>query len=307
MKNNPLVSVVIPTYSRPTYLKRCVESVLKQTYKNVEIFVVDDNNPETEARFATEAVMAEFANDHQVHYLQHEFNKNGSAARNTGWRASSGKYITYLDDDDVIAPTKLQKQVECMETLDESWGACYTGYEVVKEHGDRQISSEKRSGDCYLNALMRTMFMGSGSNLFLRKSVVDEIGGYDESFQRNQDIEFMARALEHYKLAYIDEDLLTIYQVGNRITRSFEQLDDYAKHYLETFQEKIDALPNHEKERVIAVISLERCRVAFYKKHYIDGLRILKENNVGVKYWFKYTRYLINRILTGKSYGFDGR
>lgn len=50
----PLVSVVIPTYSRPTYLRRCLESVLNQTYKNIEIFVVDDNNPETEARIETE-------------------------------------------------------------------------------------------------------------------------------------------------------------------------------------------------------------------------------------------------------------
>ena len=51
-----------------------------------------------------------------------------------------------------------------------------------------KISSEKRSGKCFVDALMRTMFMGSGSNLFLKKSVVDEINGYDESFVRNQDI-----------------------------------------------------------------------------------------------------------------------
>lgn len=85
---------------------------------------------------------------------------------------------------------------------------------------------------------MRTMFMGSGSNLFLRKKVVDEIGGYDESFQRNQDIEFLVRVLENYKLAYVDEVLLTIYQEGNRVSRSFEQIDKYAKYYLEVFQDK---------------------------------------------------------------------
>ena len=56
----PLVSVIIPTYSRPKYLKRCLESVLNQTYKNIEIFVVDDNNPETEARIETEKIMDEY-------------------------------------------------------------------------------------------------------------------------------------------------------------------------------------------------------------------------------------------------------
>ncbi len=166
----PLVSVIIPTYNRPTYLRR-------------------------------------------------------------------GKYITFLDDDDEIDESKIQKQVECLEKLDESWGACYTAYKLIKEYGSNQISTENRSGDCYVDALMRTMFMGSGSNLFLRKKVVDEIGGYDESFQRNQDIEFLVRVLENYKLAYVDEVLLTIYQEGNRVSRSFEQIDKYAKYYLEVFHD----------------------------------------------------------------------
>lgn len=306
MIERPLVSVVIPTFSRPTFLKRCIDSVLNQTYSNVEIIVVDDNNPETKERIETEKVMNEYKYNKQVIYLQHENNRNGSAARNTGWKRAKGKYITYLDDDDVIAPTKIEKQVKCLEALDDSWGACYTGYILIKEQGSNQISSEKRSGNCYLDALMRTMFMGSGSNLFLRKKVVDEINGYDESFQRNQDIEFMARALENYKLAYIDEVLLTIYQEGNRSVRSFEQLDGYAKHYLNKFQERIDALNTRDKERVIAVISLERCRVAFYKKKYRAGLLILKQNKVKLKYKIKYIIYLLERTITHRSYGFTG-
>lgn len=302
----PLVSVIIPTYSRPTYLRRCLESVLNQTYKNIEIFVVDDNNPETEARIETEKIMNEYVNRKNVTYLKHNFNKNGSAARNTGWKHSSGKYITFLDDDDEIDESKIQKQVECLEKLDKSWGACYTAYKLIKEYGSNQISTENRSGDCYVDALMRTMFMGSGSNLFLRKKVVDEIGGYDESFQRNQDIEFLVRVLENYKLAYVDEVLLTIYQEGNRINRSFEQIDKYAKYYLEVFQDKINALNKSDRNRVIAVISLERCRVAFYKKKYKEGLKIILENNVKFKYIIRYIKYIIHRLITHESYGFNG-
>lgn len=302
----PLVSVVIPTYSRPTFLKRCIESVLNQTYKNIEIFVVDDNNPDTDARRLTEEVMQQYANNPVVRYLQHEKNRNGSAARNTGWKKATGKYITYLDDDDEIANTKIEKQVECLENLDPSWGACYTGYRLIKEHGDDQISTEKRCGNVYLDALMRTMFMGSGSNLFIRKSVVDEIGGYDESFQRNQDIEFMVRVLESHKLAYIDEVLLTIYQEGQRVSRTFEQLDGYALHYLARFSDRIDALDKNNKERVISVISLERCRVAFYKKKFFKGIRILVANKVRIIYVIRYIRYLFHRARTRQSYGFNG-
>ena len=194
----------------------------------------------------------------------------------------------------------------CLEALDHSWGMCYTGYRVVKEHGDDQISSEKRSGNCYVDALMRTMFMGSGSNLFLRKSVVDEINGYDESFQRNQDIEFLVRTCELYKLAYIDEVLLTIYQEGNRAVRSFEQIDGYTRHYLETFKDRIDKLEPVERERVIAVISLERFRVSVMKKQTKAGLKILKDNHVKLKYKVSYFRYLVKRKITHESYGFNG-
>lgn len=306
MNEFPLVSVVIPTYSRPVFLKRCVDSVLNQTYSNIEVFVVDDNNPETDARHETENTMAAYKENARVTYLQHDRNRNGSAARNTGWRSANGKYITFLDDDDEIAKTKIEKQVECLEKLDDSWGMCYTGYKLIKEHGVDQISSENRSGNCYVDALMRTMFMGSGSNLFLRKKVVDEIDGYDESFQRYQDIEFLARACEKYKLAYIDEVLLTIYQEGNRTVRSFEQIDGYTRHYLEKFKDRIDKLEPVERERVIAVISLERFRVSVMKKQKKAGLKILKDNHVKLKYIVRYVRYLAKRKITHESYGFNG-
>lgn len=306
MKESPLVSVVIPTYSRPVFLPRCIDSVLGQTYPNIELIVVDDNNPETDARRETEKAMARYKDDQKITYLQHEKNRNGSAARNTGWRASKGKYITFLDDDDEIAKDKIEKQVACLESLDDSWGMCYTGYQLIKEHGDYQISSEKRCGDCYIDALMRTMFMGSGSNLLLRKSVVDEICGYDETFQRNQDIEFLTRACEHYKLAYVDEVLLTIYQEGNRAVRSFEQLDGYTRHYLEKFESRINSLEPRDRERVLAVISLDRFRVSLLKKKLISGIKILRENHVKHKYFNRYIRYLLRRKITHESYGFNG-
>lgn len=303
--SDPLVSVVIPTYRRPENLKRCIWSVLNQTYANVEVYVVDDNDPDTEARLETERIMKTFADNAKVNYIQHEHNKNGSAARNTGWRRSKGKYVTFLDDDDEIAESRIEKQVRYLEALDDTWGMCYTGYQVIKETGEKRVSSEKRSGNCYVDALMRTMYICAGSNLFLRRSVVEEIGGFDESFMRNQDIEFLARAAEKYKLAYIDECLLTIHQEGKREI-SFEKIDSYAKYYIGKFQERIDSLPEKDRERVISVLSLERCRVAFMAKEYSAGIRILKGNRVKIRYILRYARYILDRLITHKSYGFDG-
>ena len=303
----PLVSVIIPTYNRPVYLDRCINSVVSQTYKSLEIIIVDDNDPETKARTETEQLMEKYKNNSIITYIKHNINRNGSAARNTGWKASRGKYITFVDDDDIILPRKIEMQVKCLEELDESWGACYTGYIIHRQNGVTQVSTEDRQGDCYIFGLMRTMYMGSGSNLFIRKAVVDQISGYDESFLRNQDIEFLARVLENYKLAYINEQLLEIFQDSDRTrTKTYEQLESYTKHYLDVFQTRINKLSEEDKERVISVISLERCRTAFYKHKYVKGIQILAQNKVKFIYILRYFIYLLNRIIFHTSYGFSG-
>lgn len=302
--DSPLVSVVIPTFKRPEMLSRAVESVLNQTYANIEIFVVDDNDPLFPERDATEKVMERFKSNSKVKYIQHESNKNGSAARNTGWRCAKGKYITFLDDDDEISPRKIQAQVECLESLDESWGACYTAYHTLMLDGTIQKSSTNQSGNVYLRALMRTFYVGSGSNVLLRKKVVDEINGYDEDFKRNQDIEFMARAFENYKVAYVPEDLLTIHWEVRANKRSFEFIDSIAEFYLRKMSTRLERLSYNDRHRVISVITLERARVAFYYKQYKYMFKLLHINKVSIVEVMQYIYYLIHRIITKTSYGF---
>lgn len=301
----PLASIVIPTYKRPDQLKRAIDSVLAQSYSNTEIIVVDDNDPGDKARSETEQVMLEYANNARIKYIKHDKNKNGSAARNTGWRASEGKYITFMDDDDEISPRKIEEQVTCLDKLDETWGACYTGYHVLRANGTCMISSERRSGYLYIEALMRSIYVGSGSNLLLRKSVVDEIGGYDESFRRNQDLEFMARALENYKLAYINEDLLTIHYEDHRSNVPYKQMEDTTVFYLKKFDQRISALKPKDRKRVLMVIALESSRFALKKKYFKKAAGILLKNKVSIPAFFKYILYMLHRAITKKSYGFS--
>lgn len=299
-----LVSVIIPTYGRPQALERTINSILGQTYKNIEIIVVDDNDPISDSRRKTEKIMEKYKHHNNIRYVKHSQNKNGSAARNTGWRKSRGHYITFVDDDDELCKNKIREQVNCLEGLSSDWGMCYTKYVVIKENGKKQTSSEKRSGYLYIDSLMRTMFMGSGSNLMLRKKVVDDINGYDETFNRNQDIEFLARACEKYKLAYVDNCLLIIHQEGHRKKRTFAEIDDVTKHYLSVFGDRINKLEDKDRERVISVISLERFRSAMYSKKIIIGFKILLNNRVKIIYLIKYFVYLAKRAITHNSYGF---
>lgn len=296
-----LVSVVIPTYKRPDMIGRAVQSVFDQTYPNIEIIVVDDNGLGTKMQTATADIMAQFPS---VTYLIHEENKGGSAARNTGWRVAKGAYITFLDDDDELVNTKIEKQVAVLEMLDETWGASYTAYHVLMENGTVQRSSTNKSGEVYLNALMRTLFMGSGSNLLLRKSAVDAVNGYDESFARNQDIEFMARVFEHYKLAYVDEDLLTIHMEVRQFKRTFEFVEEITEYYLERFASRIDALNQRQQYQVRATIALERARVALNYKKFWQAIKIVLDANVNLFDCIRYVFYLADRVIRKKSYGF---
>lgn len=302
--NNPLVSVIIPTYKRPDTIIRAVDSVLNQTYPYIEVVVVDDNDPSFPERKVTEDIMLRYKTDLRVSYLQHDKNKNGSAARNTGWRHAKGVYITFLDDDDEIAPNKIEEQVKCLEALDDSWGACYTAYHTLMNGGYVQKSTTNQSGDVYLRALMRTFYVGSGSNILLRKKVVDEINGYDESFKRNQDIEFMVRAFENYKVAFVDKDLLTIHWEVRTVKRSYEFIDNVTLFYIDKMKDRINKLSVRDRHRVLSVISLERARIAFYHKRYGDMFKILKDGGVTFCEILKYVSYLGKRVLTKKSYGF---
>ena len=305
--NKSMVSVVIPTYKRPDKIARAINSVLAQTYPNIEVIVVDDNDPSYPERKSTELVMSHYSGYANVTYIKHDKNRNGSAARNTGWKVAKGDYITYLDDDDEIAPSKIQKQVECLESLDETWGACYTAYHILMPNGRTLHSKTNRSGDLYLQALMRTFYVGSGSNVLLRKRVVDEIGGYDESFRRNQDIEFMARAFENYKVAYVPIDLLTIHndERGPHLTNSsFVNDDKISEFYLDKFKTRIENLRLDDAHKVYSVIALERARFAVCSKDYKSAFALLKQYNVSLIEVLKYFTYVVKRYFTRTSYGF---
>ena len=153
MNTNPKVIVVIPTYKRVDTLDRAIQSVLKQTYSNIEIVVVDDNNPDTEGRMAAEKLMGKYDGNPQVRYVQHPYNKNGSAARNTGVHASTGDYVAFLDDDDEFLPEKIESMLARMSEMPDDYAICYSRYYLQKGDGEPFLSKECREGEMYFEAL----------------------------------------------------------------------------------------------------------------------------------------------------------
>jgi glycosyltransferase involved in cell wall biosynthesis len=110
------VSIVIPVYNTEKYIERCIDSVLNQTYRNIEVIVVDDCSPDNSDNVLKDIInRSNKAGDLEFKFLKHEHNSGLSAARNTGIRASSGDYIFLLDSDDELPSSSIEHLVSLAE------------------------------------------------------------------------------------------------------------------------------------------------------------------------------------------------
>ncbi len=276
----PLVSVIIPTYKRPDYLTRAINSVLDQTYDNLEIIVVDDNNPGTDGRRLTEDIMSSYVNNPKVHYVKHEYNKNGAAARNTGFRESKGEYVAFLDDDDIYLPKKIESQVKRMESLSTDWGFCYNQYYTQKGNGPLFPVNEHREGDLYLVSLKHQGFcVNVGSNAMVRREAFIAVNGYDESFKRNQDHEFMVRLLRKYKIAYVPEPGL-IYKIGT--TNVVVDYEETLNHYIDAFKPYVEELDQENQDDFYKQMNRYRYNNRLISKNFKGAIKMIYNRDVRI-------------------------
>ena len=220
------VSVIIPTFGRPINLRRAVSSVLEQTYRNIEIIIVDDNGLNTVCGKETELVVKSEFSSFPIKYLQHEVNLNGSAARNTGVKASSGEVICFLDDDDEFLPNKISEQLSfLLNNPVYSMVYCQTIYFRSAKAFYR--SSYSKSGDLSTDVLCSLTEFNT-SSMMLWRSCFDALGGFDVSFRRNQDYEFLIRFFSKYNarclkrhdlLVHVDSTLNLLDFDGYRLQR----------------------------------------------------------------------------------------
>ncbi|MDK6805095.1 glycosyltransferase family A protein [Aerococcus sp. UMB7834] len=298
------VSIIIPTYKRPDRISRAVNSALNQDYDNFEVIVVDDNHKDSKDKEETLNNLRQFFNDSKFKLIQHSDNKNGSAARNTGIRNSNGKYITFLDDDDEYYEDKIRLQAETLDRLSDEWAMCYTAYDKIDQHGKFQQSAERVEGDVFLQALTKNLYVGSGSNFMVRRSAVARIKGFDESFTRNQDLEFMVRILKEGKIKYIDTSTFLIHNEIRERQYSYDELIDIDNYYRTKMKHIINNLDREEALLVNKILDLGQINCALRCKKWTETRNIYRNSSITVYDFSKYAYYLLKRLITKKSYGF---
>lgn len=124
---NDLVSVIMPSYNTDKFIKQSIESVIDQTYKNWELIIVDDCSTDN-----TDNVVASISDD-RIIYLKNKVNSGAAVSRNRALREAKGRWIAFLDSDDMWSPDKLEKQIKFME--DNDYHFSYTNYKEINEDG----------------------------------------------------------------------------------------------------------------------------------------------------------------------------
>lgn len=274
---NEKVTVIIPTYKRCDMLGRAIDSVLNQSYKNVEIIVVDDNDNNSEYRKLTEEFMKKYNDCENLIYLKHKKNMNGAVARNTGLSKASGKYIAFLDDDDEFLVDKLGRQVETLRDLSDEYGAVYCGFNIVR--GSKVIKSirPQLQGNLFKDLLLMEWGTGSGSNVLFRRNVFNEIGVYDTTLVRHQDWDILLRMFKNFKIGVIDEPLLNIYKDSRINIPNAEKFSDVKRYFLGKFSEDIGLLGKEVENKIYHKHTLE-LSIAFIKnKKYKQAIKLYKQ------------------------------
>jgi glycosyltransferase involved in cell wall biosynthesis len=202
-----VVSVVIPTHNRATLLARAIRSVQQQTYQRLEIIVVDDASEDN-----TREVVEGF-DDPRIRYICHDSNRGGSAARNTGICAATGRYIAFLDDDDKWEVEKTAEQLKALVDFDAV--LCTSNRNLV---GIERYASNRT---VELDELRRGCFTAGGTGILMAHARVLKEIMFDETLPRYQDWDIFIRIGQKYKIGYINKALVKYYEgAHNRITNS---------------------------------------------------------------------------------------
>ena len=192
----------MPTYNRLHLIGNAIESIINQTYKDFELIIVDDC-PEKRA----EEVVEKFK-DKRIIYVKHKQQKGGAAARNTGMRMARGDFIGFIDDDDEWLSKKLETQMSVFKRAPADVGYCFSAAITVKDNGI-ELSSEVPEGiDNYYERALRSFKGFLGITLIVKKTVIEDVGYWDEAFPSHQEIEWLLRISKKYKGLSINKPLV---------------------------------------------------------------------------------------------------
>jgi glycosyltransferase involved in cell wall biosynthesis len=264
----PKVSVVVPVCDRAATIKRCMDSVLRQDFRDLELIVVDDGS-----RDATRDIVRS-VDDQRVRLIEHARNSGASAARNTGIEAARGDYIALLDSDDVFLPGKLSRQIGLLSGCDHRGGhgriSC-TAYRIELVDQGRIIEQRPDMTMVSLEGMVTGCNLGPGSTLMAERRVFDRVGLFDTSLRRFEDWLWLLKAVSTgERIMLLDEVLSHVYNRRGRLSRENWEAAD---RFIEIRNRLVPDLPHGLRRKADFSVWSQVAGTAYYAGDYALLLR----------------------------------
>lgn len=294
---NTKVSCVIPSYKRANTLKRAIDSVLAQTYSNIEVLIVDDNIEGDEYSIALHKIINEYKDNPRVIFVSQPKHINGAEARNAGIRAAHGEWIAFLDDDDEWLPTKIEKQMAALYANPECMGAsCY--YDEFVNGKLVHSCPPYTTDNLNMKVFCREVAMYTPT-LVLRKDKLLEFGAFDNKLQRHQDLQLLVEFTHRNKMLVVQEVLVKVHADSLINRPSLEKFVDVKKKYFKSVDNVFRTYSKSDQHLI---------KVAHYYEIVFYALKT-KNFSVAIKYFikagfsFKAVKMLAQRMKDKKYMG----
>ncbi len=291
-----LVSVIIPTYRRPVMIERAINSVLNQTYQNLELLIVDDNIKGDEFSLALREMLSAYT-DPRLKLVEQERHINGAAARNAGIRIAQGEYVAFLDDDDYWELNKLEQQIKVLEALSPEWGGVSCKFKRVNR--EEQVigkSAKYRDGNIYLD-ILNLLTDVTTCSLLLRHTCLDETGYFDETLRRHQDYQLLVNFTYRYKLKEVDEYLLNIDVSDQQNRPNPEKIIEFKKAFFESVDPIMSKLKKSDRKCVLCIHNFEVGYVYFKNHDFKNGIKYVLSVFTSWKAFFLTIRKCIEKLI----------
>jgi glycosyltransferase involved in cell wall biosynthesis len=227
--NQPIVTVVILNYNQDRFLPEAVQSVLDQSYTNIEIILVDDASTD-----GSKKIIAEILALHpEIKSILNKANLGNCRSFNKALAIAKGKYIIDLAADDMLLSNRVQVGVETVEKLGEAYAVHYCNALHIDEQGENLYTENHNhpSGDVYRQLIQR--YFVNTASMLMRKSVLDELDGYDESLSY-EDFDFWIRSSRKYKYVFEPQVLVAKRDVPDSLSK--QQFKWRSKHLESTYR-----------------------------------------------------------------------
>ncbi len=293
MKVRGLVSCVIPTYKRNDMLPRAIESVLSQTYNNLEILIIDDNEPGDEYFQKNIELLKKYSAFPNIYHITQEHHTNGAIARNIGIQKAKGEFLAFLDDDDVWLCQKLEKQIEYLNSHKDC-GAVSCLYRIYSNGNIVGICHPYTSDDLLKKVLLREVAICTPT-FCARTEIVQNSRCFDPSLKRHQDLQFYVDFLNISTIEPINETLVYVYADSTMNRPNTKNQIEYKRKFFESIDNTLSKLDKTTKRRVYNAHYFEIAFTALKEKKYLVAVKYILKVGFNIRSYIDVIHRFKNR------------